>query len=145
MVSYTRLFSKFTASRCSGCVLCGIIPPRTHSQMRYRQTRWFARVHEANIWATALDRHACCCASHVQGKIQGFGSENSSGHYSGGFNNSSSGGQYGGIGSSSSYSGGAGGSRSGGMPTSFAEAQRSASQLAQVGGEGGLPDSFSYR
>lgn len=71
----------------------------------------------------------------VQGKIQGFGSENSSGHYSGGFSSSS--GQYGGIGSSSSYSSGSGGpNRSGGMgggiPTSFAEAQRAASQLTQV-------------
>lgn len=72
----------------------------------------------------------------AQGKIQGFGSEHSSGHYSGsgGFS-SGSGGQYGGIGSSSasgsSYrpAGGMGSS----IPTSFADAQRAASQLSQVG------------
>lgn len=97
--------------------------------------------------STGLNKGCCVLATAcaavpavAQGKIQGFGSENSSGHYSGGFNNSSSsGGRYGGIGSSSSYSGGPGGaSRSGGMggsiPTSFAEAQRAASQLTQVGG-----------
>jgi hypothetical protein len=76
-----------------------------------------------------------------QGKIQGFGSENSSGHYSGGFNSSGSGsGPYGGMSSSSGMGGsysGSGPSRSGGIgsniPTSFAEAQRAASQLTQVG------------
>jgi len=75
----------------------------------------------------------------MQGKIQGFGS--------GGPEQSSSSSQYGGIGSSSQYGGigssssgsysGAGGYRQGGLgsglPTSFAEAQRAASQLTQVG------------
>jgi hypothetical protein len=71
----------------------------------------------------------------LQGKIQGFGSENSSGHYSGTINNSSSSsGQYAGIGNSGSASasyrpsGGIGSS----IPTSFADAQRAASQFSQV-------------
>jgi hypothetical protein len=82
-----------------------------------------------------------CLYFMSQGKIQGFGSENSSGHYSGGFNSSGSGsGPYGGMSSSSGMGGsysGSGPSRSGGIgsniPTSFAEAQRAASQLTQVG------------
>jgi hypothetical protein len=82
------------------------------------------------------ERHVHGCRFHVQGKIQGFGSENSSGHYSGGFNNSgSSSGHYGGIGSSGSASGSyrpSGGIGSS-IPTSFADAQRAASQFSQVG------------
>lgn len=75
----------------------------------------------------------------MQGKIQGFGSggpEQSSSSQYGGIGSSN---QYGGIGSSSSgsYSGAGGyrqgGGLSGGLPTSFAEAQRAASQLTQVG------------
>lgn len=89
-----------------------------------------------------LPAHPCRPACPLsQGKIQGFGSENSSGHYSGGFNSSGSGsGPYGGAGSSSGIGGsysGSGPSRSGGIgstiPTSFAEAQRAATQLTQVG------------
>lgn len=76
----------------------------------------------------------CNLVPVVQGKIQGFGSDNSGGHF-GGLSSSNSG-QYGGIGSHGSSSFSAHSSRAGGMgsgiPTSFAEAQRAASQFTQV-------------
>ena len=86
------------------------------------------------LWRTHYPLH-CCCNSPAALAIQtahGISHSQQSGTTAAASTTAAAAVSTVALGSSSSYSGGAGGSRYEGIPTSFAEAQRAASQLSQV-------------